>query len=67
MEYFDYHTAIENIMNATEPEDAKEDIHDLIMYIETLQDTINSLQYDKCNLESENNDLNTLVAELQNE
>ena len=67
MSYFDYHKAIESIMNATEAEDAKEDIQDLVTYIEELQDRINALHYEKCNLESENSDLNALVSELQNE
>lgn len=64
--HFDYHSAIENIMNATDANAVRDDINDLVTYIEELQDKINALYYEKCNLESENHDLNTLVADLQN-
>lgn len=63
---FDYHTAIENILNATEADEVRADIDDLVTFIEELQDKINALYYEKCNLESENHDLNALVTELQN-
>lgn len=63
---FDYHTAIENILNAPEADEVRADINDLVTFIEELQDKINALYYEKCNLESENHDLNALVTELQN-
>jgi len=64
---FDYHEAIENIFNATEADEVRGDINDLVEYIERLQDKVQELTYENNNLQCENMDLNALVTELQND
>jgi len=64
---FDYHDAIENIFNATEAEEVRGDINDLVEYIEALLTKVQDLTFENNNLQCENQDLNALVAELQND
>lgn len=64
---FDYCQCIENIINAKDADDAREDISELVHFIEQLEDKINELTFEKQNLQSENDDLNALVEQLQND
>lgn len=64
---FDYCQCIENILNAKDEDEARADVSELMIFIEQLQDTINELQYEKQNLQSENDELNALVEQLQND